>query len=354
MKNKSLFLLFWFCSLTVSAQLPDTYAKAYDFICDMLSDRTPLNFTDAVFATENAYYDGQLDIKEFNPELDRLAALTQMLSSGELITYNGRDKEIVTKHAALFKVITDSIPMAIDSVHTLVHLPYSYDFEDVLGESEWNGMFVSKLLISGKGNCHSLPYLYKMVSDRLHIPCYLSFAPNHLYIKLFSEVTGWYNTELTSATFPVDAWIIASGYVPTEAIRNGLYMDTLSARQAVANCLVDLAQGYQRKFGKDDPAFVLQCCRTVLKYHPVQVNAMLTKAEALKYYITRRLETKKRGTREAKIDTSEFKALYNEMEETYARLYESGYRRMPEKMYIQWLKALKKEAGYDNKSLPIT
>ena len=138
-------------------------------------------------------------------------------------------------------------------------------------------MFVSKLLETGKGNCHSLPYLYKILADELGIPCYLAFAPNHIYIKLFSEQTGWYNTELTSATFPVDAWIMASGYITTDAIRNSLYMDTLSTKQTVANCLVDLAHGYQRKFGRENPDFVIKCCNTVLQYHPANVNAMLTK-----------------------------------------------------------------------------
>jgi len=54
-----------------------------------------------------------------------------------------------------------------------------------------------------------MPYLYKILADELNIPCNLAFAPNHIYIKLFSERTGWYNTELANSTFPIDA----SGYV---------------------------------------------------------------------------------------------------------------------------------------------
>ncbi|MDR1198026.1 MAG: hypothetical protein LBK94_03285, partial [Prevotellaceae bacterium] len=129
--------------------------------------------------------------------------------------------------------------------------------------------------------------------------CRLAFAPNHIYIKIYSQETGWYNTELTSATFPVDAWIMASGYVTLDAIRNGLYMDTLSDMQAVANCLVDLAQGYQRRYGKENPEFVVKCCNTALQYHPANVNAMLTKAEAQKYYIRSLMKSKnaKKGGR---------------------------------------------------------
>jgi hypothetical protein len=225
-------------------------------------------------------------------------------------------------------------------VNTFVHLPYSYDFDDTWGNSDWTKMFVSKLMLTGNGNCHSLPYLYKILADESDVPCYLAFAPNHIYVKTYSQQTGWYNTELTSATFPTDAWIMASGYVSLDAVRNGLYMDTLSDRQAVANCLVDLAQGYQRKYGYENPEFVIKCCNTALLYHPENVNAMLTKAEAQKYCI--QLQMKKHNAKKIQdiFFDNEIKTMYDDMEETYVRLHESGYRRMPEDMYLQWLNLL--------------
>ena len=213
-------------------------------------------------------------------------------------------------------------------------------------------MFVTKLLKSRKGNCHSLPYLYKILADQFNIPCHLAFAPNHIYIKLFSEKSGWYNTELTSGTFPIDAWIIASGYVTIDAIRNGLYMDTLSNKQAVANCLVDLAQGYQHKYGKENPEFVIKCCNKVLEYHPTNVNAILTKAEAQKYYIHSLMKAKSLKSPEAFFTDLSIKDMYSEMESSYIELHKSGYRQMPEEMYMQWLDLLRKEPDkYSNKEL---
>ncbi|MDO5577520.1 MAG: hypothetical protein Q4F84_10610, partial [Fibrobacter sp.] len=233
----------------------------------------------------------------------------------------------------------------LDSIHTLVHFPYTYDFDDPFGQKDWSSMFVSKLLATGKGNCHSLPYLYKILADGLEIPCYLAFAPNHIYIKSYAESTGWYNTELTSGTFPIDAWIMASGYISIDAIRNGLYMDTLSTKQAVANCLIDLAHGYQQKFGRENPEFVIKCCNTVLEYHPVNVNAMLTKAEAQKHYID--LQIKKQNVKKIEdlfADTT-IAEMYSDMEQTYVQLHQLGYRRMPEKMYMEWINLLKNESG---------
>ena len=177
----------------------------------------------------------------------------------------------------------------------------------------------------------------------------MAFAPNHIYIKSYSEKTGWYNTDLTSGTFPIDAWIMASGYVTVEAIQNGLYMDTLSTKQSVANCLVDLAQGYQHKFGKDNPDFVVKCCNTCLQYHPTNVNSMLTKAEAQKYYIQSQMKAKNVKTPQQLFADNSIKEMYEDMEQTYVKLHQLGYRRMPEEMYMQWIRMLKNEpTKYNN------
>ncbi|MFT4222215.1 hypothetical protein [Dysgonomonas sp.] len=136
---------------------------------------------------------------------------------------------------------------------------------------------------------------------------------------------------------------MASGYVSLDAICNGLYMDTLSNRQAVANCLVDLAQGYQHKYGKDDPWFVVKCCNTALEYHPANANAMLTKAEAQKFYIHSQMKERKLKKPDALFSDPAIKEMYAEMEALYIRLHKSGYRQMPEQMYMQWLDLLRKE-----------
>jgi len=319
------------------------YLQTYSKVDSMLMNKSHLNFKEAVLSTENAYLSGKLDYKRVNHEILTLLKLTNGVSYNSPIVYDEKDKNNIIKHAALFQVLIDTVPVTIDSVHFLLHTPYTYDFDDMWGEKDWSKMFVSKLLATGSGNCHSLPFLYKILAEEMGIPAYLAFAPNHIYIKTFSNKMGWYNTELTSGTFPVDAWLMASGYVTVEAIQNGLYMDTLSTKQSVANCLVDLAQGYQHKFGKDNPEFVVKCCNTCLKYHPTNVNAMLTKAEAQKYYIQAQMKAKKMKTPQELFADNSIKEMYADMEQTYVKLHQSGYRRMPEEMYMKWMEMLKKE-----------
>lgn len=351
MLHKSLlFVSFIICFFEVKVQeATNIYEQSYYKIDSMLNNLMPVNFKEAALSSENAFFDGRLNYKQVNIEIETLAKLAVKFNENKSIDYIELDKDIVNLHAALFKVLTDTVPILINSESVFFHTPYTYDFDDMWGEKDWTKMFVSKLLATGKGNCHSLPYLYKILSEELNIPAYLAFAPNHIYIKTFSKKMGWYNTELTSGTFPVDAWLMASGYISVEAVQNGLYMDTLSTKQSVANCLLDLAQGYQHKFGKDNPDFVLKCCSTVLKYHPTNVSAMLTKAEAQKFYIQAQMKAKNVKTPQELFADNSIKEMYSDMERTYVKLHQLGYRRMPEEMYSKWIASLKTEPNkYNN------
>ncbi|WP_165044863.1 hypothetical protein [Dysgonomonas sp. ZJ709] len=332
---------------------PDSiFGQAYNYINGMLNDDIPLSFKDAVFSTETAYYGRTLNLEALNEEYSLLLNLVENISNSNLITYTGKDAGAVTKYAAIFKVLTDTVLVPVNSTLVYEHTPYTYDFDDPLGQRDWSKMFICNLLETGKGNCHSLPYLYKILAEELNVPCNLAFAPNHIYIKLFSETTGWYNTELTSATFPIDAWLMASGYITIDAIRNGLYMDTLSNKQAVANCLIDLAHGYQHKYGKENPEFVIQCCNTALEYHPANINALLTKAEAQKFYIHSLMKAKNLKKPEQLFADQTIKDMYSEMESIYIELHKSGYRRMPEEMYSKWIDLLRTESKtYTNKKM---
>lgn len=346
MRNIFYFLLFALTFLCLDSNAQDStryYQHAYEIIDSMLTGKTQLDFKKAVLNTENAFLDGQLDVEKMNNEIETLVSLVNAIAETNFLTYNETDKDIVLKQASIFKVLTDTIPIVLDSANIFLHTPYTYDFEDNWGQADWTKMFVSKLLVAENGNCHSLPFLYKILAEEFKIPAFLSFAPNHIYIKLHCKKTGWYNTELTSATFPIDAWIMASGYVHLDAIRNGLYMDTLSLQQSVAYNLLDLAQGYQKKFGNKNPIFVIKCCEALLKYHPVNVNAMLTKAETQKRFIEAIMKTQNAKSPDELFADNSIKAMYSDMEQTYVRLHQLGYRRMPEEMYIKWMGMLKNE-----------
>ncbi|NQX96911.1 MAG: hypothetical protein HRT73_03405 [Flavobacteriales bacterium] len=229
-------------------QIEKRYGVAFNELKAMLEDSGSLSFKKAVFITENAYWDNELNYELFSKEVLKLTRLCKAVAKSRQLLYDEADKEKMTKHAAIFSVITDTLPISYNG-GIVKRPPFTYDFEDFFGYKDWSKMFVIKLMNTKKGNCHSLPYLYKILAEEMGEQAYLSLAPNHIYIKLKNKKSGWYNTELTSGIFPIDAWVKSSGYIHMNAIRNGIFMDTLGQKQSIALCLIDLAQGFKKKMG---------------------------------------------------------------------------------------------------------
>jgi hypothetical protein len=305
------------------------YEHAYDSLKMLIDSNTKQSFKKAVFLVEHTYANNGFNYEEFNP----------------LKEYPYADSVNFAINMAIYHVLKDTVTLEVSSTEKYKTKPYTYDFNDFFGYQDWRNMFVTKLLATHKGNCHSLPYLYKILADELGATCWLSLAPNHIYIKNRCKKTGWYNTELTSGEFPIDAWITTSGYIPVKAVQTGIYMDTLSNRQAIALCVLDLAKGYAFQTGNYDDGFILNCCDLVLQYHPVNVQAMLLKAETLKQvYEKQKLDNRIKAA-----------ATYDEMTQLYITMFDLGYREMPAKMYMQWLRSVTEQRGkYGNKQIKET
>lgn len=316
------------------------YEQAFTLVSNMIDGKTPYDFTEAVFATEQAYFEGELDEQSFTGYLDMLASLSLHIAAQWELEEKTNTTEEHKLRAAVFTVLTDSISLVLDDSTLMVHLPFQYDFEDPFGEEDWERMFVSKLLVSKSGNCHSLPYLYKMITERLGLETHLALAPSHIYIKEFNDKNGWYNTELTSGTFPVDAWLMASGYISTDAIRNGIYLKPLTEKQSLALVLTDLVLGYKKKHGIAEPEFIMRVLDKSLEAYPGFVTAMLIQAE---------LFTESARTETANQLRDEYLEKANKL---YARIHQSGYRQVPKAMYLQWITSLQTEKEkYGNKNI---
>lgn len=349
---KKLFFLLLFTSFSTFAQIPNQhlYDKAFDKLSGMLDGKRELNFKEAVFTVENAYLNGTLDTTYYNSAIKSLAILCNAVNnSNSLKNYNYSDKKKVEKFASLFKMMTDSIDLEIKG-EQLIWIPFKYDFDDPFGHQNWNEMFITKLIDTHKGNCHSLPYLYKILANELGIEAHLALAPNHIYIKHNSEKDGWYNTELTSGIFPIDAWLMASGYIHIDAIRNGVYLKALNDKESIALCLVDLAQGYQKQEFYDLD-FVIKCADKALEYFPNFVNAMILKTEAKGKKIENILYSKNTDFSNVNKYPKTQKILM-EIQSQLAIIHELGYRQMPEEMYLDWLVSLKEQREkYTNKKI---
>jgi len=343
-------LIFHLSVVTCFCQTNQTnikYVNAFEGLNKMIENPNEYSFKKAVILTESSF-NNEFDSTLFINRIDRLTNLCHSFINSNQLIYANKDKEAVEKWAAIFKVITDTVYQSKNGIK-IFHLPFTYDFDDFWGEKDWSKMFVNKLLDTGVGNCHSLPYLYKIIAEELGTTANLALAPNHIYIKHRSLKTGMYNTELTSATFPIDAWIMASGYIHLTAIQNGVYMKALDDRESIALCLIDLAEGYKRKTNNADPNFILKCCDKALEYFPNYVNAMILKAETLKSRHDKLIKENPKPTNEIKEQSQK---LFKEMQDLYVKVHTLGYRQMPKDMYMKWLVELKTEKEkYLNKNV---
>lgn len=338
---KQLFTLFFISisAISLAQSQQQIYDDSFALLDGMLKDEKAYSFKKAVFAVENAYYNGKLDTIAVNREIRLLTNLCETLIKDRFLAYVENDKKDVNKWAAAYQVMCDSIPIVMND-QEYRYIPFKYDFNDVYGNRDIANMFVSKLLYTRKGNCHSMPYLYKILCEEQGTTAHLALAPSHVYIKHQNKKNGWYNTELTSGIFPNDAWLMASGFIHVDAITNGVYMKALNNKESIALVMIDLAHAYERSFPDNDGTFLLKCAESAIKAYPNFATALILKAEIHKKEV------------EQESDLNKARKHFKALEKEYTHIHQIGYRFMPEQMYLNWLVSLKTERDkYENKKL---
>lgn len=233
------------------------YKNAYHLIESMLTEKCPLDFAEAVFAVENCMYDGKLDHSLYLSELNRITKGIEQMAASPSITAPSWD---VALNYAIFIFYTQPCPL--NNNH-----PYEYDQTSLLKDAGFTGGMVTNLLKTGKGTCHSLPFLYKIIADKVGAKAYLANAPLHSYIR-HQDVDGkWWNFETTTGTYSHSSFIMEHFYVNENAIRSGLYMTNLTDKETIVQCIYDLLCIYERKTGFYSNDFVRKCYTLGLKYH---------------------------------------------------------------------------------------
>jgi hypothetical protein len=195
----------------------------------MLEGKQPQDLKRAVFLVENTWCGGTLSYENYCQQITEIVTTMRKMAETKGI---GQYKTAGNwaAHTFLCKPIAEN-----------QNKPYLYDFSDPYGDKDFTKTFVTKLLSTKNGTCHSLPLLYKILTDEYGgQTSHLAVAPNHLYIKHKDENNKWYNLELTNGHFSTDAWIISSSHIKAEAIANKVYMNALTQKESIAVCMEDL------------------------------------------------------------------------------------------------------------------
>ena len=314
------------------------FKQAMAEIQDMLDGKQPLNLKRAVFLSENALFDGKMSYDGFCNEIAMNIDVFQAFMEKEGLSM----KDDVAKKYLLQKFFSDTLTMKQkNGGHQFTQPPFKYDFEDPMGEKDPRKQCVSKLLAEKKGQCHSLPLLYLIFAEALDVKAWLSYSPQHSYIKLQDGRGVWYNFETTNGHYSTDSWVLSSGYVKAEALKSKIYMDTLSKRETIAACLVDMANYYTKRF--DNAPFVLACLNKALEYCPKNIVALQLKADyytTLFQYVALQLGYPPKEMLHLFPEANSIFKKYNEL---YVLIDKSGYQDMPENVYQDWLKSFENQ-----------
>ena len=250
------------------------YVSAYNEMSNMLAGRDSLSIKRAVFLAEWAYYEGNLDYKtDFCDEIDRIKRF--ILS---LYAVNKLEKYKTGMQMAITSYVVD--PFSGND-----YTPYTYDFDTFSMENEpWERQFVSRTLKTHKGQCRSLPWMYKILATELHADASIAQAPGHSYIMYKDEDNftpeEWVNIELTTNIMQPTWWIKQDFEICDSAIIAGTYMTPLTDTQTVACQMADLAFGYHEKFHRFDE-FTYYCASRSLELYPMNPNAWLIRGKSL-------------------------------------------------------------------------
>lgn len=316
------------------------FRLAYAEIAKMLAGKQALDLKRAIFLTENAWLDNRLPYEGFCQDLRTGVEIIKTA-----IAQAGYDTSSpLARKWMLQKFMADTIVLKNEKGEPiLTHLPFQYDFEDPFGKKDWSKQFVTKLLRSRKGQCHSLPLLYLILAEELGTEAWLTYSPGHQYIKVQNGKGDWFNYETTNGFYSSDAWVLSSGFVKAEAIKSGIYLDTLSKREVVAACLADLAKGYTRKFGYD--SFVEQCASRTLEEHPNNIYALQVLSDyhtLLADYVLRQLDYPASGQLQTYPEAC---ALLRARDDVYQRIDQLGFEPIPDEVYKSWLQSFETQKG---------
>jgi hypothetical protein len=298
------------------------YQIAFEEQLQMLRGEKPISFKRAVFLTENAFYNGKLNYQKFCNEID---TTTKKLKS--LIKLKRLEKFKTSGNYAVYTYMMDSIP-------SNNFKPFSYDFADFMGNKDFSKMFVTKLIRTKSGNCHSLPQYYKILADEIGAKAFLALAPNHLYIKHINEDGQWTNVELTNGGFPRDQWIIKEMAIPIEAIKSEVYMKPLTNKENIALTMLDLAEAYISQNEYDE--FSLNIANTALKYFPKCIPLLMTKSN----YYASVLEKEKN---KKSPDIAFMKKNHQEYLKIIDLENKLGFKDETPEHYQEWVKTIEKE-----------
>lgn len=217
---------------------------------------------------------------------------------------------------------------------------FSYDLDEPMGRSIKNKM-LTHYLQTRKGNCVSMPMLLVILGQKLGIDVSLVRAPLHLFVHFKDETGKIYNIEGVEKGTVSDERYRNEYFLTQEAIDNGLYLQSLSKKQAVTEMLMTVLQHFEEQ---GDYENVLKITDLVILNDKKSVDAMLKKGSAYGY-LSRRFLTRHNFKLNQTEDNYYQKLRYNN-HYWFSKAESLGWRELPkdrDEKYLAFIQNIKSE-----------
>jgi regulator of sirC expression with transglutaminase-like and TPR domain len=212
--------------------------------------------------------DPAIDVTAFLTQVDQMTARVESMA--------GPDASAIKKLAAVRKFI-------YVAGEWNGYRPFQYDMSDPFGTNLDNKLLPT-YVATRRGNCVSMPILFLILADRLGVHMAVSTAPLHVFLQYIDDKSGkTFNIETTSGGLPArDAWLRQSFPMTDAAIRNGVYLKTLSRKEALA-VFAQLILEHDMQTRQYHA--LIDVAERILKYYPADLDAMLAEGTAYAHLI---------------------------------------------------------------------
>lgn len=248
---------------TLPAASPATFLQAL-----LQSPQADLDFAEAKLAID-AFVDPSIDSEAATAEIDRMAMVVEKM----IATLPEAEATSLERMKALRAFLYE--PGWWND-----HQPFRYDLEDPLGQ-KIGAQSLTNYLKTRKGNCISMPMLFLALGESIGLDLTLSTAPLHVFVKWTEAETGkiW-NLETTSGGgFTRDEHYRKLLPMTDEAIGNGVYLKTLSRKEALGVMASAVLDDLLRRGRYEDAVVVAD---VLIAANPADTYALVKKGTA--YY----------------------------------------------------------------------
>lgn len=310
---------------------------------DMLTGKTKLLVADAYYTVEAAYGNPYLSRQQYNDIIKESATfIKKWMLENKL---NPADNYMV--QYAIRKFMSETLTISNGDIKgdhgvtigVVSHNPFHYDYNDYTGEKDYRNLFLTKCLATGYGQCASMPIVYLVLAEALGVKAYLSFAPQHSFVKYLDNDGNIINYEPTSNWEITDKWYKDNMFISSDAVANGIYLDTLNSKQVVANCAFDLAIEYIKVDLTGNEDMILNCLKVGTRYFPKNNNlqSLFIYSMHLKTMLREAMRKNNITNLDDIVKYPAAKKYYQEYLGTEAYIAKLGYQDMPAGMYEEML-----------------